>query len=432
MLDHLNDLIVSSYAHLPEHPWQQTVIGLVVLGLVALFCQWGVARLVLRIAHRVLVLAGHRNWDQALARHRAYHNVWYAVPFAVVALGIGWVPNLTAAAMVIERFAHVGTWVCLFLAAGGVLSAWQDTYSSSRKAQTRSIKGYIQIGKLMLAVVGLVLGLSIVLDRSPLWMISGLGALSAVLLLVFKDTLLSLVASTQLTSNDMLRIGDWIDMPQANADGFVRDIALHTVKVQNWDNTITTVPTYKLFSESYRNWRHMFESGGRRIKRTLRVDGRSVTFLDDGEFQRLRRLSLLRDYLDGKQADLAKANRGLGEGAAVAANRRRLTNLGTFRAYATALLKQHPELRQDMALMVRMLEAQTDGIPIEIYCFTATTTWTEYERIQGDIFDHLLAVLPELGLRLYQSPTGADLSAFGLYVQASRPGSTEDTWRGPR
>ncbi|MCJ9714521.1 mechanosensitive ion channel family protein, partial [Bordetella hinzii] len=183
--------------------------------------------------------------------------------------------------------------------------------------------------KLIMMAICVVLVLSILMDRSPLWMISGLGALSAVLLLVFKDTLLSLVASTQLTSNDMLRIGDWIEMPQANADGFVKDIALHTVKVQNWDNTVTTVPTYKLFSESYRNYRQMFESGGRRIKRTLRIDATSVRFLDAEESRRLMRFRLLHDYLQAKESDLARANQDLGPLAEVPANRRRLTNIGT-------------------------------------------------------------------------------------------------------
>src|SRR5690606_39218584 len=193
----------------------------------------------------------------------------------------------------------------------------------------------------------------------------------AVLLLVFKDTLLSLVASTQMTSNDMLRIGDWIEMPQAGADGFVIDMALHTVKVQNWDKTVTTIPTYKLFSESYRNWRQMFESGGRRIKRTLRIDASSVRFLREDEITALRQFSLLTDYLDEKQAELEQSNRALGESARLEANRRRLTNLGTFRAYALAYLKRQPEVHQDMLMIVRMMEPDSQGIPIEVYCFAS-------------------------------------------------------------
>lgn len=413
------ELVTQFDAHLPREIWAQTLIGIGALILAALFVQWVVARVVLLLAHRLLVVSGHGDWDKALQRRRAYQNLWYAVPFAVVSMGIGLVPHAESVVTIVGRLAHAGAWICVFVAVSGVLSAWQDTYSATTRAQTRSIKGYIQIGKLVLAAVCTVLVLSILIDRSPLWMISGLGALSAVLLLVFKDTLLSLVASTQLTSNDMLRIGDWIEMPQCNADGFVKDIALHTVKVQNWDNTVTTVPTYKLFSESYRNYRHMFESGGRRIKRTIRIDAASVRFLTDDEAQRLMKFRLLHDYLQTKTQDIVQANQTLGELASVPANRRRLTNIGTLRAYALAFLKQNPEIRQDMAMMVRMMEPTSEGIPVEVYCFTAVTAWVEYERIQGDVFDHLLAILPELGLRLYQQPSGADIGAMGSYLRDS-------------
>lgn len=394
----------------PQSFWAQILLGIGLLALVAWFAQWVVARVVLLLAHRLLVLAGHGDWDQALNRHRAYHNLWYAVPCAVVYRHIGLVPHAGEIADVVGRLALGAAWICLFLAGSAALSAWHDIYAASSRGKTRSIKGYIQIAKIVLLAVCTVLVLSILIDRSPLLMISGLGALSAVLLLVFKDTLLSLVASTQLTSNDMLRIGDWIEMPQANADGFVKDIALHTVKVQNWDHTVTTIPTYKLFSETYRNYRHMFESGGRRIKRTLRIDASTVRFLSDDECRELLRFRLLHDYLEAKSQDLAVSNQALGEFADLPANRRRLTNIGTYRAYALAYLKQHTELRQDLSMMVRMMEPQSEGIPVEVYCFTSITAWAEYERIQGDIFDHLLSVLPELGLRLYQSPAGADFS----------------------
>ncbi len=413
------ELVTQIDAHMPREIWAQTLIGIGALILTALFVQWVVARVVLLLAHRLLVVSGHGDWDKALQRRRAYQNLWYAVPFAVVSMGIDLVPHAERVVTIVGRLAHAGAWICVFVAFSGVLSAWQDTYSATTRAQTRSIKGYIQIGKLILMAVCTVLVLSILIDRSPLWMISGLGALSAVLLLVFKDTLLSLVASTQLTSNDMLRIGDWIEMPQCNADGFVKDIALHTVKVQNWDNTVTTVPTYKLFSESYRNYRHMFESGGRRIKRTIRIDAASVRFLTDDEAQRLMKFRLLHDYLQSKTQDIVQANQTLGELASVPANRRRLTNIGTLRAYALAYLKQNPEIRQDMAMMVRMMEPTSEGIPVEVYCFTAVTAWVEYERIQGDVFDHLLAILPELGLRLYQQPSGADIGAMGGYLRDS-------------
>jgi len=399
---------------IPTHPWAQISLYLAVLLLIATVSQWLVARVAARLAHRVLVVAGKEPWAKALMRHRAYRRFGYTLWFAVVTLGIGEVPHLGRYTQVIERLTHAGAWICFFVMLGGVLSAWQEVYAGTTRAQTRSIKGYIQVGRLGLGLICAVLVLSILIDRSPLWMLSGLGALSAVLLLVFKDTLLSLVASTQLTSNDMLRIGDWIEMPQCNADGYVKDIALHTVKVQNWDNTVTTVPTYKLFSESYRNYRQMFESGARRIKRTLRLDAGSVRFLQDDEVHALMRFRLLHDYLEEKQAEVDRANRLLIEAGSDPVNRRRLTNIGTFRAYGIAYLKAHPEIHHNLLLNVRMMEPDSQGIPVEIYCFTALTAWMDYERIQGDVFDHLLAILPEMGLRLYQAPSGADLTGVRI------------------
>ena len=329
------ELVTQLDTHMPREAWAQTLVGIGVLILTALFVQWVVARVVLLLAHRVLVLSGRKDWDQALQRRRAYQNLWYAVPFAVVSLGIGLVPHVEKAVTIVGRLAHAGAWICVFIAFSGVLSAWQDTYSATTRAQTRSIKGYIQIGKLILMAVC----------------------------------------------------------------------------------TVTTVPTYKLFSESYRNYRHMFESGGRRIKRTLRIDASTVRFLTDDEAQRLMRFRLLHDYLQAKTQDIAQTNQTMGELASVPANRRRLTNIGTFRAYGLAFLKQNKEVRQDMAMMVRMMEPTADGIPVEVYCFTAVTAWVEYERIQGDIFDHLLAILPELGLRLYQQPSGADIGAMGTHLR---------------
>ena len=414
----LDSLIVRLETYVPTSDWAQSLLGLGILLLAAFIIQWVTARLVLMSATRLLLHSGHQDWYAALKKHRVYHHARYAVPFVVVFIGIGMVPHVERAVAIVGRLAHAAAWICMFMALSGLLGALQETHAASTRAQTRSIKGYIQIGKLILSVVCTILVLSILIDRSPLWMISGLGALSAVLMLVFKDTLLSLVASTQLTSNDMLRIGDWIEMPQCNADGAVRDIALHTVKVQNWDNTVTTVPTYKLFSESYRNYRQMFESGGRRIKRSLRIDASSVKFLDQEDAEQLQRFALLHDYLEAKTSDIAQSNRNLGDLAVVPGNRRRLTNIGTFRAYALAYLRQHAEVRQDMTSMVRMMEPKSDGIPIEVYCFAAMTAWVEYERIQGDIFDHLLAILPELELRLYQQPSGADVGEVGDRLRA--------------
>ncbi|WP_412034124.1 mechanosensitive ion channel family protein [Pollutimonas sp. M17] len=394
--------------HMPDTLWGQVALGLAVLAVLVVIAGWITSRVLTTVARRTLTAMGHDDWSVALARRRVFRNLSYAVPLLVIMSNIGLLPIEEKYADLMARIFLCGGIVFFFMALNGVLSAWQDIYAASTRAQTRSIKGYLELGKIIFWAICLILVISILVNRSPLLMLSGLGALSAVLLLVFKDTLLSLVASTQMTSNDMLRIGDWIEMPQAGADGFVIDIALHTVKVQNWDKTVTTVPTYKLFSESYRNWRYMFESGGRRIKRTLRIDAGTVRFLREDEIASLRRFALLKDYLDGKQQELDESNRALGPLADLEGNRRRLTNLGTFRAYALAYLRQQRELHQDMLMIVRMMEPDSQGIPIEVYCFANNTAWVEYERIQGNIFDHLLAILPELSLRLYQAPSGAD------------------------
>ncbi|MGB3289910.1 MAG: mechanosensitive ion channel domain-containing protein [Burkholderiaceae bacterium] len=415
--------------YIPDTLWAQVVLGLVVLAALVIIAGWIASRVLATIARRTLTAVGRDDWSVALSRRRVFRNLSYAVPLLVIMANIGLLPIHEKYTDLLARFFLCGGIVFFFMALNGVLSAWQDIHDASSRAKTHSIKGYLELGKIIFWAICLVSVVSILVNRSPLLMLSGLGALSAVLLLVFKDTLLSLVASTQMTSNDMLRIGDWIEMPQAGADGFVIDMALHTVKVQNWDKTVTTVPTYKLFSESYRNWRYMFESGGRRIKRTLRIDASTVRFLREDEVAALRRFALLKDYLDGKQQELDESNRALGPLADLEGNRRRLTNLGTFRAYALAYLRQQRELHQDMLMIVRMMEPDSQGIPIEVYCFANNTAWVEYERIQGNIFDHLVAILPELSLRLYQAPSGADFSR--VWEAAGRPAAAPESKAGP-
>ena len=221
--------------------------------------------------------------------------------------------------------------------------------------------------------------------------------------------MLSLVASVQISSSDIVRVGDWIEMPQLNADGDVIDIALHTVKVQNWDKTITTIPTKRFISDPFKNWRGMQESGGRRIKRSLLLDQTSISFLSPEQITRLQRFLLLGHYLNSKQSELLSWNSALAEASQEPANTRRVTNIGTFRAYVEHYLRQHPGIHQEMTQLVRQLSPTADGLPLELYCFTNTIAWARYEAIQSDIFDHLLAILPEFGLRVFQHPSGADM-----------------------
>ncbi|MEN8181104.1 MAG: mechanosensitive ion channel domain-containing protein, partial [Myxococcota bacterium] len=295
-------------------------------------------------------------------------------------------------------------------AAVAVLSAANSIYSLDPENRTRPIKGYVQLASIGLYLVAALLVLASLMDRSPLLFLSGIGAMTAVLLLIFRDTILGLVASVQLTTNDMVHVGDWIEMPQCGADGDVIDVALHTVKVQNWDKTITTIPTYKLIEDSFKNWRGMSRSGGRRIKRAIFVDVNSIRFLTLTEIERYAGWSLLRDYMRRKREELAEYNAGRDSEASVSADVRQLTNVGTLRAYIESYLRQHPKVHQGLTLIVRQLAPGAEGLPIEIYCFANDTEWAAYEGIQSDIFDHILAISPEFDVRIYQNPTGRDLA----------------------
>jgi miniconductance mechanosensitive channel len=300
----------------------------------------------------------------------------------------------------------------LTLALTALLSATNSIYAESPISKERPLKGFVQLLQIIVWVFGGIMIIAALLDRSPLLLLSGFGAMTAILLLVFKDTILSLVASVQLTAQDMVRVGDWIEMPQFGADGDVIDVQLHTVTVQNWDKTVTTIPTHRLISDSFKNWRGMSQTGARRIKRSIYIDVSSIRFQTQEEVAHFTRFALLKDYIETKKQELSDYNEGLETEVDAEVNRRRLTNIGTFRAYAYNYLQNHPRIHKGMTLLVRQLGPGPEGLPLEIYCFTNTTQWAAYEDIQSDIFDHLLAVVPEFGLRLYQKPAGSDLESL--------------------
>lgn len=391
---------------LAEFPIAEMLIGLCLLALLAFIADFVVRRILTRLILKVVGRAVH---DLDTLLQPVVRSFTRVVPAIIIHQGISGVPHLAPGVVtLIQNVAGAFMIVAVAIGIGAGLDMANAIYARSPRAHRRSIKGYLQVLKIVIYAIATILVIAALIDRSPLLLLSGLGALAAVLMLVFKDTILSLVASVQLNSNDMLRVGDWIEMPQVNADGDVIDIALHTVKVQNWDKTITTIPTWRLISESYRNWRGMQESGGRRIKRALLIDQTSARFLAEDERDRMRRFLLIDDYLADKSAEMADWNAKLVAAGRDPVNMRRSTNIGAFRAYVQNYLENHPGIRQDMTLLVRQLQPTETGLPLEIYAFTATTAWAEYEAIQGDIFDHLLAILPEFGLRLFQSPTGAD------------------------
>jgi miniconductance mechanosensitive channel len=276
-------------------------------------------------------------------------------------------------------------------------------------AKRRPLKGYIQLIKVFLYLIGGILSVTIIINVSPVGILSGIGAMSAVLLLIFKDSIMGFVSSMELASNDMVRIGDWIEMPNYNADGEVIDISLHSVKVQNWDNTISSIPIYALISGSFKNWRGMSDSEGRRIKRSLYIDMRSVRFLTQEEIEALSKIPALADYMRTKLEEISAHNRGLHLSETDYVSGRHLTNLGTYRAYTEIYLKNLPWTAKNLTNMVRYLQPDENGLQMELYLFCADKVWVNYERIQADIIDHLLAIMPQFSLRVFQNPSGSDL-----------------------
>ncbi len=404
--------------------WPAMLLRVGILAVAALLADRIASGVMQRVFGR-LAARTRSSWDDRIAERKVVQRLAHVVPALVVYLGIGPALGLApgevddapgdmlAVAWTLARrvaAAYIAFAVARALAA--FLDAVNDIYAESyAEAKSRPIKGYLQVVSLVAWLAAAVVILSVLMGRSPVVFLSGLGALAAVLMLVFRDTILSLVASVQIASNDMIRIGDWLSVPQAQSDGEVIDVALHTVKVQNWDKTISTIPTSKFITESFKNWRGMSESGGRRIKRSLRLDMNSVRFLRDDEVDELSRRELLQGYMREARARIARYNAAKETGdPGVIPEVRRLTNLGTFRVYVQKYLEAHPSTHKGMTLLVRQLAPGPDGVPIEIYCFANDTAWARYEAFQADIFDHLIAILPEFGLKPYQSPAGSDFA----------------------
>lgn len=407
------------YLELPA--WAQSVIGLVFLACAAALANKIVKRVVLRMVERGLARLGFETGSAYLDPvARRLTNV---VPALIVSRGVTLVPHLPEGAVTfIVNLAHAFIVLSVVLALSAALNVANALYQRRPHAASRPIKGYLQVGKIILFAAAAIMIVAVLMDQSPLLLLSGLGAMAAVLMLVFKDTILSLVASVQLTSNDMLRVGDWIEAPQFDADGDVVDIALHTVKVQNFDKTVTTIPTYRLISEPFRNWRGMQEAGARRIMRALHIDQNSVRFLSSAQKEELARFAQLREYISGKVTEMTAWNRELAERGDDPINHRELTNIGTFRAYIQAYIASHPRIDGTMTQLTRQLSPTPEGLPIQIYCFANTTDWAEYEAIQADIFDHLLAVLPKFDLRLFQKPGGIDLHHSSFAEASTKKG----------
>jgi miniconductance mechanosensitive channel len=406
---------------LAHEPWLESLVLMGALLAIALGAWLLAGKVVLR-GLRSLTRRSRTWWDELLISPKMAARISALAPLLLMHLGLGLIPHLSAAtADFLQRMVTAGMVLAGALAGGALLASLNDIYSRLTVAATHPIKGYVQIAKLLLYLVGAVLIISLLINQSPWLFVSGMGAMMAVILLIFRDTLLSLVAGMQLTGHDLIRVGDWVEMPQFGADGDVIDISLNHVKVSNWDKTFTSIPTHKFLDNSFRNWRGMQEAGGRRIARAFNVDMGSIRFLTDAEIERFSRFELLKDYMAGKVAELAEHNARCPGDADCIANQRRLTNIGTLRAYIVAYLRANSRIHKEMTFLVRQLPPSPQGLPIQVYVFVADTVWANYEAVQADIFDHILAIVPEFGLRVYQQPSGGDLHTLG---QALLPGRT--------
>ena len=350
------------------------------------------------------------SWDDIMVSQGVFTRLAHIVPALVLYYAFPVIfPAVDALASLLQRSVLAYMIGVILMVLNSLISSINAIYRTYEISKSRPIKGYLQVVRIFITVIGLVVIITTILNKSALGLLSGIGALSAVIILVFRDSILGLVASVQLSGNDMVRIGDWITVPSYGADGDVIDITLQTVTVQNFDKTIVTVPIYSLVSSSFKNWRGMSESGGRRIKRHLAVDMNSIRFCSDEMIERFKKIDILGDYIAAKQAEIDEDNRQRGANTAEMINGRRMTNLGVFRAYISAYLHDHPLIHDEMTFLVRQLQPTDKGLPLEIYVFSRDQAWARYEAIQADIFDHLLATVSFFDLAVYQSPSSLDL-----------------------
>ena len=430
MIDQLHSLFRDVYAYLSLGPDDSitiapgtdlliAVICLILVLLIAWLANLIVKGFVLGVVRSLAKKTKTRVGEHFL-KEKFFHRLSHIAPaFVISALSPVMLGPYEVLLGIIEVSVNLYLVVIALWSIDALINALHDSYEESSLSSKLPLKGICQAIKLVVNATGVIFILSILLDKSPVYFFSGLGALTAVLLLVFKDVILGLVAGIQLTANNMVRKGDWVEMPKYGADGDVIDVSLTTVKVQNWDKTITTIPAYAMVSDAFKNWRGMSESGGRRIKRSISLDISSVRFLKRSEVEDLERIECLQPYLNSKKSEIGSKGMNLDELGVVSPllNGRNLTNIGTFRAYCKEYLRSHASIHKEgMTFLVRQLAPSEKGVPIEIYVFVNDVRWIEYEAIQSDIFDHFLATLPIFGLRAFQLPSDSSLTHLGQKV----------------
>jgi len=383
---------------------------LVIAGFVYIVVRWFVMKGIIRLVKRT-----RTDWDDILFRERFFQRASHLAPalfiYFIAPLAFG---GHESAVEVAQCAARVYMLIAGLLTADSLLDTVVVICHSRNLPYRSSVRGFAQAAKIALYIFVGVITLSMIAGKSPAFFIGGMGAMTAVLLLIFRDSILGFIAGIQMSANNMVSIGDWIEMPKYGADGDVIDISLTTVKVRNWDKTIITIPTYAMISDSFKNWRGMTESGGRRIKRALYIDMTSIVFCTEEMLDKFSRFQYIAGYINAKREELARYNTENQVDDAEIINGRRLTNIGTFRAYIAAYLRNNPKIHQDMTLMVRQLAPTDHGLPIEIYAFSNDQAWVNYEGIQADIFDHILAVVPRFELRIFQNPTGEDFKSLRI------------------
>ncbi len=381
------------------------VIGIIIL--VSVIVDIVMKRIIV-VSIRTYVRRSKNEWDDIFYENRVFNRLAHIAPALVVYYTIHFSLDMPILVGLIRKGSVIYIIFISLLVANSFINSLHDIYLRFPISKDKPIKGYVQVLKLFLYLATAIVVISYLSGTKPYTLLAGLGALAAVILLIFKDTILGLVASIQISANDMVKPGDWIEMPGRNTDGTVLEITLNTVKVQNFDNTISTVPTYALVSESFTNWRGMQESEGRRIKRSVSIDMKSIKFLDDELINKLSKIQILKPYIEEKLAEIHKYNEEHQIDPSSPVNGRKMTNLGTFRKYMEIYLSLLPTINKELTLMVRQKDPTDKGIPLEVYCFSSDKGFINYESLQSDIFDHMLAVIPEFDLRVFQSITTDD------------------------
>ncbi len=368
-----------------------------------------IKKIVIKILSRI-ILKNKYQWDNVLVERKVLYRLANIIPGIIIYF---YAPAFEESQSVVQRIAAVYILLMFFFVVNSLLDSINDVYTAFPISKVRPLKGLLQVIKIVFFIIITIVLIGTLLNQNPLLLLSGIGALAAVFSFVFKDSILGFIAGIQLTANDMLRIGDWIEMSKYGADGDVIDITLNTVKVQNFDKTIVTIPAYALVSDSFKNWRGMMDFGGRRIKRAIYMDVNSIGFCTQEMLQRYKKINYLKNYIVDKEKEISNYNEVNATEEEII-NGKHMTNIGTFRAYIQLYLNNHPQLNKNIEPLVRQLTPGENGLPLEIIAFTKTTEWAIFESIQSDIFDHIFSIAGEFDLRIFQNPAGYDMQQISI------------------